>query len=157
VVLTILLAGLLAAVVHRATFGTWPIPDASVGAWAVLWTAVAAALVLFSARRYTRATAPVERRRAPRIEAEGHVFLDGVRVHVLDLSLAGARLLSYGDVPPVDSYCTMTFTDPNRRLAVVTGTVVAVNERPHGREVRISLDPDQTYVLGAILVEALVR
>ena len=51
----------------------------------------------------------------------------------------------------------MTFTDPNRRAAVVTGTVVGIDQRPHGQEIRIDLEPDQTYVLGAILAEALIR
>jgi hypothetical protein len=98
-----------------------------------------------------------DQRKAHRIEVEGHVFLDGLRVHILDLSLTGVRLLSYGPVPELDSYCTMTFTDPNKRPAVVTGTVVGVTPRPHGQEVRVDLEPDQTYVLGAILAEALIR
>ena len=45
----------------------------------------------------------------------------------------------------------------NRRAAVVTGTIVGIEQRPHGHEVRIDLEDDQTYVLGAILAEALIR
>ena len=51
----------------------------------------------------------------------------------------------------------MTFTDPNRRPAVVTGTIAGIHRRPHGFEVRIELEPDQTYVMGAILADALIR
>lgn len=98
-----------------------------------------------------------DRREAHRIEVEGHVFLDGERVHVLDLSLTGVRALSYADLPEIGSYCAMTFTDPNRRAAIVTGTVAGTRRRPHGHEVRIELEPDQTYVMGAILAEALIR
>ena len=156
-VAVLLLAAMLVAAGGWMTSGSLHRVDATVGIWAGLWVAVGLVLVLRGVARYARASGPSERRRAPRIEVEGHVFLDGVRVHVLDLSLGGARLLCYGDVPPVDSYCAMTFTDPNRRLAVVTGTVVAVTDRPHGREARIALEPDQTYVLGAILVDALDR
>ncbi len=98
-----------------------------------------------------------DRRQAHRIEVEGHVFLDGERVHVLDLSLTGVRALSYAELPEIGSYCAMTFTDPNRRPAVVTGTVAGIQRRPHGHEVRVELEPDQTYVMGAILAEALIR
>lgn len=98
-----------------------------------------------------------DRRQAHRIEVEGHVFLDGERVHVLDLSLTGVRALSYAELPEIGSYCAMTFTDPNRRPAVVTGTVAGIHRRPHGHEVRVELEPDQTYVMGAILAEALIR
>jgi cellulose synthase (UDP-forming) len=98
-----------------------------------------------------------DRRQAHRIEVEGHVFLDGIRVHVLDLSLTGVRVLSYGEIPEPGTYCAMTFTDPNRRPATVTGTVAGVERRPHGHELRVELESDQTYVMGAILAEALIR
>jgi hypothetical protein len=153
----LLLAALLVVPGHWMISGSLPHAETTFGIWASLWAAAGLMLVLRAVARHARAGVPSERRRAPRIDVEGHVFLDGVRVHVLDLSLGGARLLCYGVVPPIDSYCAMTFTDPNRRLAVVTGTVVAVSDRPHGREARIALEPDQTYVLGAILVDALDR
>lgn len=98
-----------------------------------------------------------DRRQAHRIEVDGHVYLDGARVHVMDLSLTGVRALSYGDVPEVGSYCALTFTDPSRRPAIVTGTVAGIHRRPHGHELRVELEPDQTYVMGAILADALVR
>jgi hypothetical protein len=59
-------------------------------------------------------------------------------------------------VPEVDSYCAITFTDPNRRAAVVTGTVLGIHRRPHGHELRVGFEEDQTYVLGAILADALI-
>lgn len=123
---------------------------------AALWT-VGNLTVL--ARAIARIRSPHfggDRRKAHRIEVEGHVFVDGLRAHVLDLSLTGARLLCYGPVPEVDSYCAITFTDPNRRAAVVTGTVLGIHRRPHGHELRVGFEEDQTYVLGAILADALI-
>lgn len=134
---------------------SYPYPVIAVGA--VLWTAANLVVLYRAIDRIASTEFGRDRRQAHRIEVEGHVFLDGQRVHVLDLSLTGVRLLSYGDVPPIEAYVTMTFTDPNKRPAVVTGTVVGIDQRPHGREVRIDLESDQTYVLGAILAEALVR
>lgn len=124
---------------------------------AAVWTIANLVLVARAIGRIRSTEFGQDRRQAHRIEVEGHVYLDGLRVHVLDLSLTGVRLLSYGEVPELDSYCTMAFTDPNKRPAVVTGTVVGVDQRPHGQEVRVDLEPDQTYVLGAILAEALIR
>jgi cellulose synthase (UDP-forming) len=98
-----------------------------------------------------------DRRKAQRIEVDGHAYLDGVRTHLMDLSLTGVRLLSYGEVPDWGTYCSVTFTDRNRRSAVVTGTVAGITQRPHGVEVRVALEADQTYVMGAILADALVR
>ena len=134
---------------------SYPYPVIAVGA--ALWAAANIVVLYRAIDRIASTEFGRDRRLAHRIEVEGHVFLDGQRAHVLDLSLTGVRLLSYGDVPPIDAYVTMTFTDPNKRPAVVTGTVVGIGQRPHGREVRIDLEPDQTYVLGAILAEALVR
>ncbi len=132
-------------------------PEAIIALAAGAWT-LANIVILARAISRTRSTQfGGDRREALRIEVEGHVYLDGERVHVLDLSLTGVRLLSYGDVPEIGTYSTMTFTDPNRRAAVVTGTVVGVQQRPHGNEVRIELEADQTYVLGAILAEALIQ
>lgn len=132
-------------------------PSHLIAAAAALW---AAANVLYIGRAIARIRSRYfggDRRVAQRIEVEGHVFLDGSRVHVLDLSLTGVRLLSYGEVPDLGTYGALTFTDPNRRPAVVTGTVERVRRRPHGLELGIALEPDQTYVMGAILAEALIR
>lgn len=133
---------------------TYPYIGIALGA--IAW---GTANVLYLARATTRVRSRHfggDRREAQRIEVEGHVFLDGERVHVLDLSLTGVRVLSYGDVPELGTYCAMAFTDPNKRSAVVTGTVVGVQRRPHGHDVRVALEEDQTYVMGAILAEALV-
>lgn len=129
----------------------------AIAAGAAIWTALNTVFLIRAVGRVRSPEFVADRRQAHRIEVEGHVYLDGQRVHVLDLSLTGVRLLTYGDVPDVDAYCTMTFTDPNKRPAVVTGTVVGLERRPHGHEIRIDLESDQTYVLGAILAEALVR
>jgi cellulose synthase (UDP-forming) len=137
------------------TDAAYPYP--LIAALAAVWTS--ANLVVLS-RAISRIRSPHfggDRRLAHRLEVEGHVYVDGQRAHVLDLSLTGVRLLSYGEVPEVGSYCAMTFTDPNRRPAVVTGTVIDVQRRPHGHEVRVGFEADQTYVLGAILAEALIH
>lgn len=132
-------------------------PATIVAVGAGIWTAANLVILARAIARIRSTQFGGDRRKAMRIEVEGHVYLDGERVHVLDLSLTGVRLLSYGEVPEVGTYSTMMFTDPNRRAAVVTGTVVGIEQRPHGHEVRIALEDDQTYVLGAILAEALIR
>lgn len=123
---------------------------------AVVWSAANVVLLAGAARRIRSREFGGDRRDAARIEVDGHAFLDGERVHLLDLSLTGVRALTYGRPPAPDCYCAVTFTDPARRPAVVTGTVVSVDRRPHGHEVRIRFDADQTYVLGAIMAQALV-
>ena len=132
-------------------------PYALIAAGAAVWAAGNLVFLGRAAARIRSRHFGGDRRQAHRIEVEGHVFLDGERVHVLDLSLTGVRALSYAELPEIGSYCAMTFTDPNRRPAVVTGTVAGIHRRPHGHEVRVELEPDQTYVMGAILAEALIR
>jgi hypothetical protein len=132
-------------------------PYSVIAAGAALWSVGNLVFLGRAAARIQSRHFGGDRRRAHRIEVEGHVFLDGERVHVLDLSLTGVRALSYAATPENGSYCAMTFTDPNRRPAVVTGTVAGIQRRPHGHEVRVELEPDQTYVMGAILAEALIR
>lgn len=130
--------------------------SAVIAAMAMAWTAANVVLLVSAARRIRSREFGGDRRDATRIEVDGHAFLDGQRVHLLDLSLTGVRVLTYGQPPEPDAYCAVTFTDPARRPAVVTGTVVAVDRRPHGHEVRVRFDADQTYVLGAIMAQALV-
>ena len=132
-------------------------PYALIACGAAVWAAGNLVFLGRAAARIRSRHFGGDRRQAHRIEVEGHVFLDGERVHVLDLSLTGVRALSYAELPEIGSYCAMTFTDPNRRPAVVTGTVAGIHRRPHGHEVRVELEPDQTYVMGAILAEALIR
>ena len=148
------LVGALATVLGVTPFH-FDYPVIALGAAA--WTLANLVLLARAIGRIRSTEFGQDRRQAHRIEVEGHVYLDGLRVHVLDLSLTGVRLLSYGEVPDLDSYCTMTFTDPNKRPAVVTGTVVGVDQRPHGQEVRVDLELDQIYVFGAIFAEALIR
>ena len=132
-------------------------PYAIIAAGAAVWAVGNLVFLVRAATRIRSRHFGGDRRPAHRIEVEGHVFIDGERVHVLDLSLTGVRALSYAELPEIGSYCAMTFTDPNRRPAVVTGTVAGIHRRPHLHEVRVELEPDQTYVMGAIMAEALIR
>ena len=132
-------------------------PFAAIAAGAAVWTVVNVVLLGATVARIRSSVFGGDRRQAQRVEVEGHVYVDGERVHVLDLSLTGIRALTYGEAPEVEEYCAVTFTDPNRRPAVVTGTVVGTTQRPHGTELRIGLEPDQTYVIGAILADAFIR
>ena len=96
-------AGLLWA--GGAAVGLIPVayPYAVVSMGAAVW---AAATIAFLVRAIARIRSPHfggDRRQAHRIDVEGHGFLDGVRVHVMDLSLTGVRALSYGDVPEIGS------------------------------------------------------
>jgi Glycosyltransferase like family 2 len=153
-IVNLLAVGWAMAALVGATSVTYPYDAIAIAA--VAWSVVNVAFIARAAARIRSRHYGGDRRAAQRIDVEGHVFLDGDRVHVLDVSLTGVRVLSYGEVPEVDSYCAMTFTDPNRRSAIVTGTVVAVQRRPHGHDVRVALESDQTYVMGAIMAEALI-
>jgi cellulose synthase (UDP-forming) len=147
------LAGLVALAV-RAGVADSPLP-LPITLLATTWCTVN---LIVLARAITRVRSRAfggDRRASHRVEAEGHVFVDGQRTHVLDLSLRGIRVLTYADPPAVEEYCAVTFTDPRGRLAVVTGTIVDVRQRPHGHEIRIAFDADQTYVLGVIVAGAL--
>ena len=56
-----------------------------------LWSAVNLVLLLRAIARIRSSVFGGDRRQSHRIDVEGHVFLDGLRVHVLDLSLTGVR------------------------------------------------------------------
>jgi cellulose synthase (UDP-forming) len=132
-------------------------PFAVVAFGAAIWTVVNLVLLASAVARVRSAVFGGDRREAERVEVEGHVYVDGQRVHVLDLSLTGIRALTYDQAPEIGEYCAVTFTDQNRRPAVVTGTVVGTSTRPHGTELRVGLEPDQTFVIGAILADAFIR
>jgi cellulose synthase (UDP-forming) len=151
----------LTALVWAALAGTGLVvvdyPFAVIAAGAAVWTIANVLLIGSAIARIRSSVFGGDRRQAQRVEVEGHVYVDGERVHVLDLSLTGIRALTYGEAPDVGEYCAVTFTDPNRRPAVVTGTVVGTTPRPHGTELRVGLEPDQTFVIGAILADAFIR
>lgn len=151
------LLGLLVAVLSWTGLLDVAYPYGIVALGASLWTIVNVALLAGAVSRIRSASFGGDRRLAQRVEVEGHVYVDGERVHVMDLSLTGVRALTYADAPEVGSYCSVTFTDQNRRPAVVTGTVVGTTARPHGTELRVDLEADQTYVIGAILADAFIR
>jgi cellulose synthase (UDP-forming) len=151
------IAGLIWAALALSGIATVNFPYSLIAAGAAVWTALNVTRLTWAIARIRSSVYGGDRRQATRVEVDGHVFLDGERVHVLDLSLTGVRLLTYGDPAEVGSYCSVTFTDPNRRPAVVTGTIVAADRRPHGHELRVGLEDEQTYVLGAILADALIK
>lgn len=132
-------------------------PFAIVAFGACIWVLVNLTLVASAVSRVRSSVFGGERRLAQRVEVEGHVFVDGQRVHVLDLSLTGIRALTYANAPEVGEYCSVTFMDQNHRPAVVTGTVVGTTPRPQGTELRVGLEPEQTYVISAILADAFIR
>jgi cellulose synthase (UDP-forming) len=144
------LAALSVALLSGSDRLAWPVASA-----AALWCSLSLAIATRGIQRARSRAYGGDRRSAYRVEAEGHAFLDGQRTHVLDLSLRGVRVLTYAAPPAAEEYCAVTFTDARSRHAVVTGTVVDVRRRPHGHEVRVAFDPDQTYVLGVIVAGAL--
>lgn len=144
------LAALTVSVLTGSDWLAWP-----VAVVAALWCSLGLVIVTRGIQRARSRSYGGDRRAAYRVEAEGHAFLDGQRTHVLDLSLRGVRVLTYATPPAAEEYCAVTFTDARGRHAVVTGTVVDVCRRPHGHEVRVAFDPDQTYVLGVIVAAAL--
>ena len=151
------LAGLACAALDWIGVISLSYPFAIIAVGAAAWALVNVVLLASAASRIRSSAFGGDRRQAQRVEVEGHVYVDGERVHVLDLSLTGVRALTYGDAPEPGSYCSVTFTDSNRRPAVVTGTIVGTVKRPHGTELRVGLEPDQTYVIGAILADAFIR